>query len=73
MNESAHLSQIVILLCAAVLIVATCRLIRLSPIVGYLAAGVAIGPYGLKLITDVEGTSDIAEFGVIFLLFIIGL
>lgn len=73
MNESAHLSQIVIFLCAAVLIVATCRVIRLSPIIGYLAAGIAIGPNGLKLIKDIEGTSGIAEFGVIFLLFIIGI
>jgi CPA2 family monovalent cation:H+ antiporter-2 len=73
MNEASHLSQIVILLCAAVVIVAICRVIRLSPITGYLAAGVFIGPHGLKLITDIEGTSGIAEFGVIFLLFIIGL
>jgi CPA2 family monovalent cation:H+ antiporter-2 len=73
MHETAHLSQIVILLCAAVVIVATCRLVRLSPITGYLAAGLAIGPSGLKIITDIEGTSGIAEFGVIFLLFIIGL
>ena len=73
MNESAHLSQIVILLCAAVLIVAIGRVIRLSPIIGYLVAGAAIGPFGLKLIKDIEATADIAEFGVIFLLFIIGL
>jgi len=73
MSESEHLSQIVILLCAAVLIVAVGRIVRLSPIIGYLIAGAAIGPYGLKLIKHVEATADIAEFGVIFLLFIIGL
>jgi len=73
MDESAHLSQIVVLLCAAVLIVAVCRVVRLSPVIGYLAAGAAIGPFGLKLIHDVETTTGIAEFGVIFLLFIIGL
>ena len=73
MDESTHLSQIVILLCAAVLIVAVCRVIRLSPVIGYLAAGTAIGPFGLKLISDVQTTAGIASFGVIFLLFIIGL
>ena len=72
MHQSAQLS-LVILLCAAVLIVAICRVIRLSPVIGYLAAGAAIGPYGLRLISDVEGTTGIAEFGVIFLLFLIGL
>ena len=73
MSESSHLSQIVILLCAAVLIVAIGRVIRLSSIIGYLVAGAFIGPCGLKLIKNVDATADIAEFGVIFLLFIIGL
>ncbi len=73
MNESAPLSQIVILLCAAVLIVAISRMIRLSPVIGYLAAGAAVGKFGLNLVNDVEMTSSIAEFGVIFLLFIIGI
>jgi len=72
MQPSVHLS-IVILLAAAVVIVAICKLVRLSPVIGYLAAGAAIGPFGLKLIADVEGTAGIAEFGVIFLLFLIGL
>jgi CPA2 family monovalent cation:H+ antiporter-2 len=72
MHPSIHLS-IVILLCAAVLIVTICRVLRLSPVIGYLAAGAAIGPFGLGLINDVDGTTGIAEFGVIFLLFIIGL
>src|SRR5690349_10232366 len=72
MNETVHLS-IVILLCAAVFIVAICRVIRVSPVIGYLAAGAAIGPFGLEVITDVQTTSGIAEFGVIFLLFLIGL
>jgi len=61
------------LLCAAVLVVALFRLIRLSPVIGYLAAGTAIGPFGLKLANDVSTTAGIAEFGVIFLLFLIGL
>jgi len=73
MHDSSHLSQIVILLSAAVMIVASFRVIRLSPVLGYLAAGTLIGPYGLKLIQNVETTTGIAEFGVIFLLFLIGL
>lgn len=73
MHESTHLLQIVILLFAAVFIVAGCRVVKLSPVIGYLAAGAAIGPFGLKLIEDVDSTTGIADFGVIFLLFLIGL
>ncbi len=73
MHTSIHLTEVVILLCAAVLIVASFRVIRLSPVLGYLAAGAMIGPFGLALIKDVETTAGIAEFGVILLLFLIGL
>jgi monovalent cation:H+ antiporter-2, CPA2 family len=73
MHAPSTLSEIVILLCAAVCIVAVFRIIRLSPVLGYLAAGTVIGPYGFKLISNVETTAGIAEFGVIFLLFLIGL
>eukprot|EP00252_Welwitschia_mirabilis_P000670 TRINITY_DN10645_c0_g1_i1.p1 TRINITY_DN10645_c0_g1~~TRINITY_DN10645_c0_g1_i1.p1 ORF type:complete len:1299 (-),score=306.34 TRINITY_DN10645_c0_g1_i1:215-4111(-) len=44
-----------------------------SPVLGYLAAGILIGPYGLSIIQNVHGTKAIAEFGVVFLLFNIGL
>ena len=40
-----------------------------SPFLGYLAAGILIGPYGLSIICHVHGTKAIAEFGVVFLLF----
>lgn len=40
---------------------------------GYLAAGILIGPYGLSIIRHVHGTKATAEFGVVFLLFNIGL
>ncbi len=73
MTEHVQLFQIAIFLCAAVLIVASCRVLRLSPVIGYLAAGAAIGPFGLGLVHDVETTAGIAEFGVVFLLFVIGL
>lgn len=73
MHSSVHLLEVVILLCAAVCIVGVFRAIRLSPVLGYLAAGMIIGPFGLALIKDIETTAGIAEFGVIFLLFLIGL
>lgn len=62
------LNQILILFTSTILIV------RLgSPVLGYLAAGILIGPYGLSIIRHVHGTKAIAEFGVVFLLFNIGL
>lgn len=73
MHHSVHLFEIVILLCAAVCSVAVFRAIRLSPVLGYLTAGMLIGPFGFGLISDVATTAGIAEFGVIFLLFLIGL
>ncbi len=47
--------------------------IRLPSVMGYLIAGVLIGPYGLKLISDVASVKELAEIGVILLLFVIGL
>lgn len=44
-----------------------------SPVLGYLTAGILIGPYGLSFIHNVHATKAIAEFGVVFLLFNIGL
>lgn len=73
MSHSIPLFEIVILLLSAVLIVSVFRVLRLSPALGHLAAGTIIGPFGFSLISDVETTSGIAEFGVIFLLFLIGL
>ena len=73
MSESLHLTEIMILLTAAVLMVALFRALKLSPVLGYLAAGTAIGPYGFSFISDVKTTTGFAEFGIIFLLFLIGL
>ena len=47
--------------------------IKLPSVMGYLLAGVLIGPYGLQLIEDVEAVEHLAEIGVILLLFVIGL
>ena len=73
MHDSIQLSQIVILLFAAVIMVGLFRALRLSPVLGYLFAGTLIGTHGLGLIKDVDTTAGIAEFGIIFLLFLIGL
>ncbi|HWW81505.1 MAG TPA: monovalent cation:proton antiporter-2 (CPA2) family protein [Steroidobacteraceae bacterium] len=67
------LAQTAVLLAAAVLAVSLFRLLNLSSILGYLAAGLAIGPWGLRLIHDIGNITKIAEFGVVLLLFIIGL
>ena len=64
---------ILIFLLAAVGSVALFRLLRLSPVLGYLMAGLMIGPYGMDYIQPSESTATFAEFGIIFLLFMIGL
>jgi glutathione-regulated potassium-efflux system ancillary protein KefC/glutathione-regulated potassium-efflux system protein KefB len=67
------LAQTAVLLAAAVLAVSLFRLLNLSSILGYVAAGLVIGPWGLRLIRDIGNITKIAEFGVVLLLFIIGL
>jgi len=58
---------------AAVIGVVLCRLMKLPPMLGYLAVGVVIGPNALALAKDSAGVSYLAEFGVVFLMFVIGL
>lgn len=65
--------QIAVLLAAAVVAVPIFRHFDLSAVLGYLVAGVLIGPWGLRLFTDVEGILHFAELGVVLLLFVIGL
>jgi monovalent cation:proton antiporter-2 (CPA2) family protein len=67
------LAQVGVLLAATVIAIPLFRRFRLSSVLGYLAAGMAIGPWGLRLIDDTKGVHDIAEFGVVLLLFVIGL
>lgn len=69
----ASVPDLIILLASAVAIVATFRAMRASPVLGYLVAGAIIGPEGLAVITDLDTTETIAEFGIVFLLFMIGL
>src|SRR6516165_9229346 len=67
------LAQTAILLTAAVVAVSLFRFVRLSSILGYVAAGLVIGPWGLGLIGDVDRIRQVSEFGIVLLLFIIGL
>jgi glutathione-regulated potassium-efflux system ancillary protein KefC/glutathione-regulated potassium-efflux system protein KefB len=67
------MTQIAIFLFAAVVAVPLFRKLGLGAVLGFLAAGMLIGPWGLKLIGDVEAILHVSEFGVILLLFIIGL
>ena len=60
-------------LCAAVLSVVGCRLLQLPAMLGYLFAGVVIGPNALALAQDSTAVEHLAEFGVVFLMFVIGL
>ena len=60
-------------LLAAVLGVVACRSLKLPPMLGYLVAGVLIGPHALKLADNDEGIKHLGEFGVVFLMFVIGL
>jgi glutathione-regulated potassium-efflux system ancillary protein KefC/glutathione-regulated potassium-efflux system protein KefB len=67
------LAQTAILLAAAVVAVSLFRFLRLSSILGYLAAGLVIGPWGLNLIGEVGRILQVSQFGIVLLLFIIGL
>ena len=60
-------------LLAAVLGVVVCRSFKLPPMLGYLAVGILIGPNALALSHDAEGVRYLGEFGVVFLMFVIGL
>ncbi|RJS93305.1 monovalent cation:proton antiporter-2 (CPA2) family protein [Salinisphaera sp. Q1T1-3] len=70
---SVSLQEIVIFLAAAVISVPIAQRLKLGSVLGYLLAGMIIGPWGLGLIGQVDEVLHLAEFGVVFLLFIIGL
>ncbi|MBI4695324.1 MAG: cation:proton antiporter [Gammaproteobacteria bacterium] len=68
-----HLSNVAIYLTAAVLSVALMKRLGFAAVLGYLVAGVVIGPWVTGLIGEVERARELAEFGVVLLLFVIGL
>jgi CPA2 family monovalent cation:H+ antiporter-2 len=67
------LQLLLILLAAAVGVVVLCRILRLPAMLGYLIVGITIGPHALGWIPDEPETRGLAEFGVVFLMFSIGL
>ncbi len=73
MVESHYLADILILLASAIVTVPIFLKLGLGSVLGYLAAGVIVGPWVLGFIDQIEEIRQIAEFGVVFLLFIIGI
>ncbi len=67
------LQLVILLLALSVLVVALFRWLNLPPILGYLLVGAVIGPHALRLLPESTETRDLAEFGVVFLMFTIGL
>ena len=67
------LQTLVYLLAASVICVPLARKLGFGSILGYLLAGMIIGPWGLRLVTDVSEIAQISEFGVLMLLFLVGL
>ena len=71
--ERIGFDSILVLMGVAVVLLALFRYLRLPQLLAYLVAGVLVGPYGLGWIPDVAGTRTLAEFGLVFLMFTIGL
>jgi len=67
------LAQIAIFLAAAVIAIPIFRRFKLGSVLGYLTAGIIIGPASLGLVSSVEATQNIAQFGIVLLMFVIGL
>src|SRR6201995_234295 len=72
-NIMSLLAQIAIFLAAAVIAIPIFRRFKLGAVLGYLTAGIIIGPGSLGLVQSVEATQQIAEFGIVLLMFVIGL
>src|SRR5512134_758426 len=73
MTTLGFLPSAAVLLAAAVIAVPLFQRFGLGSVLAYLVAGMAIGPSGLALVADVEEVRHFAEFGVVLLLFVIGL
>lgn len=72
-HTSSWLSHTFVYLCAAVIAVPLSKYLGLGAIIGYLGAGIIIGPWGLGLVSEVQDVLHFAEFGVVLMLFLIGL
>jgi CPA2 family monovalent cation:H+ antiporter-2/glutathione-regulated potassium-efflux system ancillary protein KefC len=69
----AFLLKLLIFLAAAVIAVPLARKLKLGSVLGYLIAGIVIGPFGLSLIDDIDTVMHFTEFGVVMMLFLVGL
>jgi len=67
------LVDVLVLLAATLVVVASLRRLRLPPVIGFLAVGAVLGPLALGWVDDTQTTTTLAEFGVVFLLFTLGL
>src|SRR6185436_14094727 len=72
-EHSQLLVQAAVYFAAAVLAVMLSHRLGLGSVAGYLLAGIAIGPWGFRLVNQIEDVRAFAELGVVFLLFVIGL
>jgi glutathione-regulated potassium-efflux system ancillary protein KefC len=72
-NHHSPVVNAIVFLAAAVLCVPLASRLRLGSVLGYLAAGCLIGPFGLRLVEDPRATMRLAEIGVVLMLFVIGL
>jgi len=73
MNAGNVLFDILALLAAAVITIPLFHRLGVGSVLGYLAAGAVLGPWGMSVISDVVKIRHFAEFGVVFLLFVIGI
>jgi glutathione-regulated potassium-efflux system ancillary protein KefC len=73
MEHGHWLNASLVYLAAAVIAVPLARKLGLGSIIGYLGAGIAIGPFGLQFVSDPDAILQFAEFGVVLMLFLIGL
>ncbi len=73
MEHGAWLTGLLVYLAAAVIAVPVAKFLGLGSIIGYLGAGILIGPWGFKFVTNAESMLGFAEFGVVLMLFLIGL
>ena len=73
MHDLAYLQQLLIILTAAAIATFAAHRLRASPVLGYLVVGVIIGPQAIGLVPNTKGIHELAELGVVFLLFSIGL
>jgi len=73
MGNHSLLFEITVYLAAAIVFVPIASRLRLGSVLGYLVAGCVIGPFGVRLVRDVESILHFSEFGVVLMLFLIGL